>query len=367
LLEKGKPRIADFGLAQLLWLPSGQPVAERNARYSAPELMAKKISRSCDQYSLALLYHELVTGVLPSRDPRGRGNPYLDRLPEADRAHIRRALERNPSRRFPSNSKLFQALKSVQYTGQGVSSPPLEKHLAELAPTVADFTLPPEEEQAKSAVLLRKFSVPMTLESAMVCLRAICNQFQGVVFRDDGQIFSFHVNKPTRSWKSWLGRPPALEVQFYLAQEGPMTIEATVQFKPLRCSEEEGVALLEDLGPRLLISVRAQMHDNSERRSQDRLRWDQPMMVSPILEDGRVGEPITCRGKDISLTGIGFYLPRPMPTLQVNIQLPTPFQDGLISVPATLVRSKRCEDGSFEIGALFRLALGAPSDPGTPE
>src|SRR5436305_14083522 len=30
LLDKGKVRVTDFGLAQLLWLPSGQPVAERN-------------------------------------------------------------------------------------------------------------------------------------------------------------------------------------------------------------------------------------------------------------------------------------------------------------------------------------------------
>ena len=33
----------------------------------------------------------------------------------------------------------------------------------------------------------------------------------------------------------------------------------------------------------------------------------------------------------------------------------------MISVPATLVRNKRREDGSYEVGALFRLALGAQS------
>ena len=33
----------------------------------------------------------------------------------------------------------------------------------------------------------------------------------------------------------------------------------------------------------------------------------------------------------------------------------------LISVPATLVRNKRCDDGSYEVGALFRLALGEQS------
>jgi hypothetical protein len=215
---------------------------------------------------------------------------------------------------------------------------------------------------AVDAVVLRKFSAEMSLEAARLSLKALCRQVQGTVFRDDGQVFGFHVHKTSKSWKSWLGRPPALEVQFHLVSAGPATVETTLQLMPVRCSGGEAAALLEELGPQILQGVRTQMQgDNPERRGHDRLKWDHPLMVTPVHDDGTAGEPILCRGKDISLTGIGFYLSQPLPSWQVSIQLPTPFQSGLISVPATLVRNKRCEDGSYEVGALFRLALGAQS------
>jgi serine/threonine protein kinase len=120
LLDKGKPQISDFGLAQLLWLPAGQPAAERNARYSAPELLEGRLSRRCDQYSLALMYHELLTGSLPKREPRGQRKPALDLLPGADRAVIGRALEPDPTRRFAGNAELIRALKSPRKSSRAV-------------------------------------------------------------------------------------------------------------------------------------------------------------------------------------------------------------------------------------------------------
>src|SRR5207248_9376638 len=62
--DRGRLVLADFGLAQLFWLPGGQPVAQRNARYSAPELFDGNPGRS-DQFSLAILYHEMLTGAHP--------------------------------------------------------------------------------------------------------------------------------------------------------------------------------------------------------------------------------------------------------------------------------------------------------------
>ena len=61
------------------------------------------------------------------------------------------------------------------------------------------------------------------------------------------------------------------------------------------------------------------MEQNStERRGHSRLKWNHPLMVTPVHDDGTAGEPILCKGKDISLTGIGFYLPHPLPTWQVS-------------------------------------------------
>ena len=82
-LVGSKARLLDFGLAALFWLPAGEQPATLNPRYSAPELHDGAISPHADQYSLALLFHEMLAGVHPYRhlnarqlaNPRQRGAP----------------------------------------------------------------------------------------------------------------------------------------------------------------------------------------------------------------------------------------------------------------------------------------------------
>ena len=100
--------IADFGLTQLVGAPEGQTLGELNARYAAPELFEGRITRSCDQYSLAVLYQELLTGVPPFRVPgrqrlaptRASSWPDLDLAPATDRSILARAVRRDPALRF---------------------------------------------------------------------------------------------------------------------------------------------------------------------------------------------------------------------------------------------------------------------------
>jgi serine/threonine protein kinase len=73
LLDGDLLYVADFGLVPLFWLPAGRAIAQINPRYAAPELFRKQISCSSDQYSLALIVHELITGVLPKALGRSRG------------------------------------------------------------------------------------------------------------------------------------------------------------------------------------------------------------------------------------------------------------------------------------------------------
>src|SRR5207302_4365286 len=86
--------------------------------YAAPELFLSKISRHCDQYSLAIVFQELLTGILPYQGKNSRqllmqhtqGEPDLAGLPAADRPLIARALAKNPEHRFPSCMDLVRAL-----------------------------------------------------------------------------------------------------------------------------------------------------------------------------------------------------------------------------------------------------------------
>jgi serine/threonine protein kinase len=115
-LEDGRVLLADFGLVPLFWLPAGRSMTQINPRHAAPELFERQVARSADQYSLALVYHEMLSGALPQRD-RGRAllrgarpGPDLSQLPPADRTALARALHDDPARRFATCTEFVSAL-----------------------------------------------------------------------------------------------------------------------------------------------------------------------------------------------------------------------------------------------------------------
>jgi serine/threonine protein kinase len=130
-LVSGHVKVADFGLVRNLAErdgPAGVGPSSLSAispRYSAPELFKGVISPFSDQYSLALVFHEMLTGSFPfrGRNPRQLalehtgGKPDLDGLPDADRRVIGRALAKDPGQRFGRCREMVDALA-------GVPSPP---------------------------------------------------------------------------------------------------------------------------------------------------------------------------------------------------------------------------------------------------
>jgi serine/threonine protein kinase len=129
-LRGGRLYLLDFALAELFWLPAGNNLASLNPRYAAPELFEGQIGRRSDQYSLALIYQELLTGIHPFRNvhprqlalPRHRGKPDLSLLPTADRAVIAQALHLDPDCRYPTCSALVDALETAATKGNSDSS-----------------------------------------------------------------------------------------------------------------------------------------------------------------------------------------------------------------------------------------------------
>ncbi len=127
VLRSGLLYLLDFALLELLWLPSGHDPAALNTRYAAPELFERQFSRHADQYSLALIYQELLTGIHAFRNynqrqmalARLRGQPDLGMLPATDRPVISQALAVDPDQRFPSCTALVDALDEVA-AGRGL-------------------------------------------------------------------------------------------------------------------------------------------------------------------------------------------------------------------------------------------------------
>ena len=169
--------LEDFGLAPLLWLPGGRPASQLNPRYAAPEVHEPVSSPTADQYSLALIYTEMLTGMyprtkalpgksgshrrpmipetgsgshrrpaLPPNRPAGgaAGKVDLDFLPPDDRPVVARALHDDPTQRFPSCSAFLQALQAA------TPCPVLSEDMLASLPLVAPFAClmgkaPPEQ------------------------------------------------------------------------------------------------------------------------------------------------------------------------------------------------------------------------------
>jgi serine/threonine protein kinase len=125
VLHGEQVRILDYGLIELLWIPAGFEAPAVNTRYCAPELFARQSSRVCDQYSLALIYQELLTSVHAFRNvnprqmanPRLRGNPDVGLLPGTDRPIVLRALHLDPDQRYSSCAEFIAALDEIGMPG----------------------------------------------------------------------------------------------------------------------------------------------------------------------------------------------------------------------------------------------------------
>jgi len=117
-------KVADFGLVQNL--DEGNGGTRRKCGltplYAAPELLHGVVSCSADQYSLAIVYQQMLTGSVPFWHPQvtelvhlhRTARPDLSLLPETDHAAVARALAKDPEERFPSCQEFIQALKDAQ-------------------------------------------------------------------------------------------------------------------------------------------------------------------------------------------------------------------------------------------------------------
>ncbi len=124
MLTGGSVVICDLGVTQVLAEARQDATATSlggSPAYMPPELFQNKPSRTSDQYSLAITYHELRTGELPFHsqkyfdvvDAHRNGTLDLSRLPEPERAVIRKATATRPGDRYATATEMVADLKSA--------------------------------------------------------------------------------------------------------------------------------------------------------------------------------------------------------------------------------------------------------------
>jgi serine/threonine protein kinase len=108
LLVGGHAKVADFGLVKDLQAVNQSLMDGLTPAYAAPELFDGRPGMASDQYSLAIVYQEMLTGTRPFSGGTAaqlanqhlHSRPNLNALPRGDQAVIARALSKQPERRF---------------------------------------------------------------------------------------------------------------------------------------------------------------------------------------------------------------------------------------------------------------------------
>ena len=134
-LMQNHVKVADFGLVKDLTGWAASVTGGLTPKYAPPETFLGRVSRFSDQYSLAVVYQELLTGRGPFRTgnlhelmlQHTEGQPNLEPLPETDRAVVGRALSKDPNQRHPTCLAFLHALQGNSATGgdRGGASPAL--------------------------------------------------------------------------------------------------------------------------------------------------------------------------------------------------------------------------------------------------
>jgi len=121
LLVGGRVKVADFGLVKDIDDTRASLMGGLTPIYASPEVFDDRPSQCSDQYSLAIVYQELLTGSVPFPGKTTaqlaaqhlQSRPRLTALPPQDKPIIERALAKEPGDRFTSCRAMVDALATA--------------------------------------------------------------------------------------------------------------------------------------------------------------------------------------------------------------------------------------------------------------
>lgn len=153
LIVGGRVKVADFGLVKDVQNTTVSLMGGLTPIYAPPEVFDGRPSLHSDQYSLAIVYQEMLTGELPFPGKTApqlvtqhmHDVPRLDSLPACEQATIARALAKDPEQRFASCREMIEALLEVQMLEAQTSKAQAESAGPATAsrPSVEAATVPP--------------------------------------------------------------------------------------------------------------------------------------------------------------------------------------------------------------------------------
>jgi len=363
-----KLRVADYGLFPLLWQPANQLECHLQARYAAPELAEGRAGLGCDSYSLAVIFQEMVTGTLPFRARRGSLPPNLEALSAGDRAVLTRALSSDPAQRFATCTELIDALDAAtpgnaltiaSSADIQVGNSQVQAAVAELLAEAPEVGRKPEPEvwlctPHGDLYLQGRLNVSLPPEGGHLKFESFRQHWNAQVVRTERHGVVFRVGAPAGFWKRLFGRPPGLLVEITWVHVRPPVVlvpELCIKIQASEVGSQPG-ALLRQLGPLVLEDLRSRLVGATERRAQERRLWSHPVRTRFVRMDGD-SDWVEAQGKDLSMTGMGLYLPRALPGSPVQLDLVREQSNDPLILTGRCVRVHRCGENWFEAGIVF--------------
>src|SRR3954447_25912276 len=129
--ENGYVKIGDYGLSKAIstGVHSGQTVTVGTVHYMAPEIGAGKYDRSIDIYALGAVLYEMLTGTVPfiGASPSEILMKHLSAEPDCTGISepfvtvIRRAMHKDPARRYQSVQEMVEAVFGAEHVRNSMS------------------------------------------------------------------------------------------------------------------------------------------------------------------------------------------------------------------------------------------------------
>lgn len=394
--REGQAAISDYGVVELLLLPQHRPAAQYSPRYAAPEVFAGRPSWASDQFSLAAIYQELLTGAHPFRVARLRDlagdswhEPDLEPLPAGDRDAVARALARNPADRFPSCSDFVRALQeapmrveAVSVRTAGLYVPGQVHNLSLQAPWLgcqlqrqvsrlvgfASRGLEVREYRGmryrytQTGVLQHTCAAVLAPGIAWEKVMGFLRGWPSRIVQLDGYQITVRLIGNESWWQKVLPVPSdILEVRLWFEPAWSGMTRVRIEMEYVGKFPGQSRQVLEQIGPVFLEQLRSYLMATPERRQHERFEYTEPLRVHYGLPDGPGRQEVEVIGQDISSTGIRFLSPIPLPEEPVQVFPVSEDAAVLIALPASILRVEPCEEG-YLVAARFLIDPDTPLD-----
>lgn len=424
--------LMDYALVPLIWLPTGQSGGSFNGRYAAPELFEKldlrgipsgeaartamlgRADSTADQFSLALIYAEMLNGIPPmlprpsvsaqhrsARRSRGDSGVVLlggqsrldfDLLPSCDRIPLLKALHDDPQQRFPTCTALVDALENaaanaarrlhlyhrlpavIPFASLQGEPPDKDVVLPPLHQLVLNLAVPPHLPQTQSRIIhgpqnvryvlvdntIWEFKFPVQLFRGALALKieGFRTEWRARVVEqsDDRVLFHIDMSSPSRLGEREPISSSRMAVELTVQMPSGSAkyfAEARVRISLVGSERERLSRLLPDLVPQIFDSIRRYLQAGPEQRGEDRWQCPQPLHVYPVRPDLELDEILDGISRNISLGGVSFRVANAPKTEQAYLHWHKSPSAAPYAVLARLIRVRPMAGGGFEVGGVF--------------